>query len=316
MGILDRLTSLLLKKPSMTDVQSPSPKEPALRPGLAAVPSISEPIAPLHTPPGQSPQDASATVMPQVLAQSEATTSTSTTAQPPLRCPHCSADVSEPPKKKRKCVSCGQYMCVRKLPSGDVRLFTEEQAQSLCNRTLPTGERVLVTSQEAEVIDGQLLELRQQRMAEWWLKELRLPVSEYNGRCERLRADGKTVFWRDVIWSMCNDRLQTLISDRSYWNMKTLYYDMARFRNEEKKDCSHLLQEAARAELLHYKSEGVKRVEFISGDCKACKKLDGKRYRIEVALDTMPLPPAECKCVLKEEDEHYFCKSMWSGAPG
>lgn len=313
MGILKSLASLFVRSTSTGDTEQTPPTALRLAPPDEGVSGL---LKPNDSSGKTTPKDIEKEVSPAIPVAPSHDPVQASSAPAPLRCPHCNVDVLDVPKKKRKCSSCGQYVCVRKLPSGAVRLLTEEQAKSMCSRTLLSGERVLVTREEADVIDIQLAEAREQRMAEWWLKEFKFPVSEYTELCHKLKRDGKSVRWRDVIWSMCNARVQQLAAAQSFGQLKSLYYDMARFCNEERKDCSHLLKEASRAELLHYKSEGLKKVEFISGDCKACKKLDGKKYRIDVALETMPLPPPDCRCVLKEEDEHYFCKSMWAGVPG
>lgn len=317
MGILDALVSLFVKKTSSDDI--------AQKTNCETKPNSS--FTETHQTPAPTPSMSySTTIEPQAKQEEIDSQQQPSSVEFPnpiapalcdediLLCPHCKTKISDPPKKKRKCASCGQFMCVRKLPSGRIGLFTEEQAKSLCSRTLPSGERVLVTQQVAADIDKQWEQEYEKRRAEWWLKELKFSVQDYQKLCEQITSQGKSLRWRDVIWSMCNSRVQSLIASKSYWEMKLLYYDMARFCNEEKKDCSHLLREAARAELLNYQQSGVTVVEVIAGDCKTCKRLDGKKYKIAVALKSMPLPPANCTCKMKEDDDHVFCKSMWAGA--
>jgi len=77
-----------------------------------------------------------------------------------------------------------------------------------------------------------------------------------------------------------------------------IYYEMARLISEEGKDPKPYLSNALCIELQELKKGGAKTVRVVGcgmrGDdpsaCNKCIALHGKKYDIDVALQTLPIP--------------------------
>lgn len=98
----------------------------------------------------------------------------------------------------------------------------------------------------------------------------------------------------DILWSLYN-KLVMKTSDKH--KIKSLYYEMALFLNYEGKDYSRVRQESERMELMSYKELGVvKKVEICKTDssCEECKKMQGKVFTLDEALEKMPIPNSNC----------------------
>ena len=102
----------------------------------------------------------------------------------------------------------------------------------------------------------------------------------------------------DKQWAALNKTLAKAMKGNDWNEMKTTYFDMAMFCYDESRPFSHLLQEAHKAELRGYQQSGVvTRVSIMtskSDSCEQCAQLHGKKYSVEDALETMPIPVKDC----------------------
>jgi hypothetical protein len=89
---------------------------------------------------------------------------------------------------------------------------------------------------------------------------------------------------------------------------------MANFLNEHCEDSFHYLQKSCEMRLLEYKQQDiVTQVEIITfgeRSCESCRKLQGKRYTINDALKTMPIPNKECNIILYD-GKPGLCRCMY-----
>jgi hypothetical protein len=77
---------------------------------------------------------------------------------------------------------------------------------------------------------------------------------------------------------------------------------MTKFLKEEKKDPFILLREQGKTQLIQLKGDNYEQVKICLSKrksdpvpCEICLALEHKVYRIDCALDELPLPPKECK---------------------
>lgn len=63
-------------------------------------------------------------------------------------------------------------------------------------------------------------------------------------------------------------------------------------------------------ELMKMKEIGIEKVQWVCVDrCDACKKNEGKIFKIDDALKTMPIPHKECTNKFNICDS--FCQCLW-----
>ncbi len=102
----------------------------------------------------------------------------------------------------------------------------------------------------------------------------------------------------DKEWAALNKKLVKAMKGNDWDELKMTYFDMAMFCYDEGRSFFHLLEEARKAELRGYQqSPVVTRVSIMtskSGSCAQCVQLHGKKYSIEDALETMPIPVKDC----------------------
>jgi hypothetical protein len=207
-------------------------------------------------------------------------------------CPYCQGILVDQPKRKKKCPLCGNLIYVRTSPS--------------------TRKRRLVTKDEASRIDEEWNRLSYRK--EWLgrLQQFGVTKGDFDIRKRQLAEKlGKNVRDRDVIWSLFNTSVTRI---RDYGSLRTLYYNMALFVDEEVRDSFPFLQESAKMTLMMFGRRGRRRRVQISTarekSCDACRRLEGQRITIERALKTMPIPNRNCAFHLSNE-QWSFCRCSY-----
>lgn len=203
-------------------------------------------------------------------------------------CPYCGTVLDPPPKRKRKCPSCGQYVFVKTRPSD--------------------RQRVLVTEDEAKKIEA---EWERTNWLDRWLRDLEsLGVTREDFEKERSKRVGGKTGDRDTIWALFNRvALESMKAGRSgpYWSM-------AMFLEEEDRDFLTLRQQASKENLQEYERSGVvKNVEVLAAgnSCPSCAALNGRVFTIEEALQTMPILCRECTYKLRDDSARGWCRCVW-----
>jgi DNA-directed RNA polymerase subunit RPC12/RpoP len=195
-------------------------------------------------------------------------------------CPHCHTALERQPRRKTRCPRCGSDIYVRANPEiFDAPLLKEGDAYTVdFLRELdgygPSPAKFAATREELRIKNG----------------------------TEPLPCE--------VVWLMAR-RAAEQATDLQ--DAKLIYYKMALFLNRMGRDARPALEKSARAELLLYKQEGIKSVEVsacIGDSCPSCRELNGKRFTVEEALSTMPIPCRACSFELYDE-HHGFCRCCY-----
>ncbi len=206
------------------------------------------------------------------------------------KCPYCDAELEGIPQRKKKCSLCNNYIYVRTSPG--------------------SKEKKLVTKEQAEDIDKEYKKLHFKNKWLSYLKTHGVKEEDFDKATEKLTEKfGETPSVKDIIWLLFNETISKL---KDFDSLKMIYYEMALFLNEEKKDFSTVLQQSQKMDLLKYKQIGIKKVQILSAhnSCEACKKLNDKIFTVKDALEKMPLPCMNCKYIL-DDDSRGFCRCVF-----
>lgn len=212
---------------------------------------------------------------------------------PPMQpfCPHCGAEISPPPTRKRKCPHCRETILVRTRPD---------------NR-----QRVIVTEAQAEEIDQAWGEKR----AEDWLAKKSRAYGATEDDVARVQSEltqqfGRPPATRDVAWRLANERVSMLTQREDWGGLGNLYWQMALQLYEEGRNHTDLAKEANRFKLLGMRESsprgGKTRVQVLTA-CPASKTFDDRVFTIDQALEEMPIPAADC--------DHHI-RAIVPGRPG
>ena len=193
-----------------------------------------------------------------------------------IKCPYCQNILEKKPSRKTSCPFCKKHIYIK-----SSKLVTEEEAKAIEQKWKFTHD----------------------------LAKLKISEKEYDDHKAKLaKKFGFEPIFFDVAWDLLNARALRLAKSRNFNNLGILYYEMARFLNEEGKDFFHVLKQSKEMELEHLKTMGVKKVEIMCGPgaCPSCLKLDKKILAIDEALKIMPVPNKDCTNVLYDN----FCRCL------
>ena len=110
---------------------------------------------------------------------------------------------------------------------------------------------------------------------------------------ELLETTGVAPTKTSVTMSLFNENIMKV---RDLNEREERYDRLAIILNRAGEESFHILKAGAKTKLAALKKEGFTNVSlFTSGECEACKPLNGKILSIEEAARTMPLPIKECK---------------------
>ena len=186
-------------------------------------------------------------------------------------CPSCRVTLARPPKRRAKCIHCGQPILVRK-----GRLCTEEEARAIdvCNATGIPLQRLWAT--------------RQLLTQDW----------------------GRGASAGDAAWRLLNELGVTTPDHHSrgmiYFQMARYLWEdgrdhLAMARESRKMELLNW-EKAVRNGLLH---DSVRVVVITCGEmsCPACQTLAGREFTLKLALAQSPIPvpdPTRCAPVASE----------------
>lgn len=207
------------------------------------------------------------------------------------KCPYCDFILKKFPERKTKCTNCQNTIFVKISPL--------------------KNNKIIVTEKEAKEIDKEWDEIN--------FKTKRLEdLSKYNITNQDFEKEKKTLekrFWtnpsnNDIIWGLFNKVLQIVPQEEA----KIVYYEMAIFLASEWKQCSHLLEQSSKIELLNYKKHWINKVEIIWSDnsCESCKKIQGTIISIEEALQKSLIPCKQCSNKIFSDGIN-FCRCSYIG---
>ena len=180
-----------------------------------------------------------------------------------------------PPKRKKKCQACGNYVYVRTHPH--------------------TKEKTWLTEEGAAEVDQLYTELSTASGIIDTLKAA-LGIEKYNGQFEALQRSNPEFSYSDVVMQLCLRNRH--LADRMMLFQMALFAFDAGYRQYYYDFASA----SQRRELEEYQANGVTHVEILGGECEACEKLDGKTMTVRQAMDKMPLPCKKCTTWLEPEE--------------
>jgi phage FluMu protein Com len=185
-------------------------------------------------------------------------------------------------KKKIKCPYCQNVL--EKKPSRKTKC-------PVCKEYIYVRSQELVTEERANIIDE--------------LKRFDFTEEQYkNSENEVAKKFGHKPKCDDVIWNLCN---KEIIKNRNdYSKLNSIYSNMAHFLYDRDKDCFQILQQAKKMKLLYLKSMGSEEVEIMGGGCTSSQELNGKIFKIDDALEQMPIPNKSCSNIRKNK-KRAFC---------
>ncbi len=185
------------------------------------------------------------------------------------KCPYCSVALDPPPKRKKNCPNCSNFIYVR--------------------------NRKLLTEFDALKQDWLL-----------YLSPINVSSGDFDhAKAQLTHQFGHVPGFYDVVWRILND---IITPRRSSADIEIAYREMARVASFEQKDPRPYLAQALTTSLQAMKKRGIKRVIIYSyggepdfSTCEACRSLHGKELFIDEALVTLPIPnmcthDTGCRC--------------------
>lgn len=208
-------------------------------------------------------------------------------------CPCCGTKLDKIPGRKKECLACKNFMYVRTSPQ--------------------TGEKIVLSEEGAKKVDK---EWTIKRILNGYKDELKSEFGVTDRDYERCRNDlmnqfGKEPSERDTTWAIFNQLLSKKMGN--FHAMQMIYYKMAWFLNDEKRDFTVILGLVAKMQLMDYKKSSiVKKVSIIpcGNSCDPCKGQNDKKIRIDVALEEMPLPCKDCTNIVNG-GVRGFCRCIY-----
>lgn len=203
-------------------------------------------------------------------------------------CPYCHTYLEKIPTRKKKCPECGKPIYIKYRPNDRTkRLVTEEQSK----------------------------EIEEEWQDYLFVKEVTEEFGITKQELDRERGDlakqfGQQPNSNDLKWRLYNRAIE---KEKDMQKLKSIYYSMALFVQEEGRDPLPLLLKSHRCDLSEMKKNGITKVKVrTSGEqsCAECRKLKGQVFSIEEALDTMPLPCKRCMMWLDQE-KYSFCRCFY-----
>ncbi|WP_342304933.1 TerB N-terminal domain-containing protein [Methanolobus sp. ZRKC5] len=174
-----------------------------------------------------------------------------------LICPYCDMKLDKPPKRKKKCSHCDNYIYVR-------------SSRILFPSTCLTEDEALATSEF------------------YSLKEHGIEKDDFFQKHEQM---GKKQYVSTCI-GMYKD---LLLEKTDLFELKSINFKLALLHYKLGNEFISYLQHSAKMELMDLKQKGYKKVKISSvGSCDTCKKLNGRVLTIEETLKEKPVPCIDC----------------------
>ena len=173
----------------------------------------------------------------------------------------------------------------------------------LCGKPILVRKGRLCTDEEGRAVE--------------WCSRLRIDEAEFQQTRERLSAQfGKVASCGDTVWRLMHKVLEAA---PAWHGRKMIYFQMARFLWEEKRDCLEVRRQSVRMELAGWKAASdmglldLKRVRLRvitsrAASCPECRRLDGHLFTYEEAESGMPLPVAACTHEKAEDQPRGWCR--------
>lgn len=230
-------------------------------------------------------------------AQSQPQTE-SASQTPTANCPNCAKALPKFPSRKAKCPFCSSVFFVRTDP------FTRKR--------LVLSESQLADNEKAWQKYGNISEFKR-ALTEASGKDFdSLFVQVKN----RIRAEfDREPSESDVLWAVSNSLVAEAIKKHKTDLIQQIHWAQSVFLCSHGKDYSYIRQADFKTMLLEYKRDSVVRAVSITtakdSSCDYCKKLEGKRFSIDEALQEKPLPCKQCTFGTEDGSAMGWCRCTY-----
>lgn len=213
-------------------------------------------------------------------------------------CPYCHKALKKIPGSKTKCPHCGHFIYVRTKPTN--------------------GQRILIKEDQIEQIEQEWQDYFIVRDFKERIKSQ--CGSGFNKKYSAIKDEltkkfGLEPLEEDILWGLSNHLLLGLMKKGDWQEMKTIYFAQASFLHDDGQDCMKVLGEAHKCDLRDYaRSKLIRKVEIITcgeSSCPSCRKLSGKIFTIERALNEMPLPEKDCSSEPNLKSKQGWCRCCY-----
>ena len=156
-----------------------------------------------------------------------------------------------------------------------------------------------------------------------WLRKLELSRRDFESERDRLSLHhGVQANPRDIVYSLMNQLLMKYGQPPNFDQLKMVYFQMALFLHEERRNPFKLKQEAIKSDLSKWRKQAEKgsldlernRVKVItcgSDSCAECRKLNGATFHLDEAFEKMPIPVRAC-AKWSEENSYGWCRCEYA----
>ena len=208
-------------------------------------------------------------------------------------CPYCGDSFPTFPKRKRKCPRCQNVIVIWR-------------GRKRTERTLVTEARAALLEAEEEAERLRILAEIEQDPERRFRRVARmvdgLQISDAEIR-QQLAAPSMSE--HDAAWGLFNQNVTRCMAENNFRLMSLTYFKMALQLYNEGREFRRLLVEANRMKLKEIRQWSLESPGLVSGvliysdGCDSCSELDGRRYSLEEAIRSQPLPHPECTVELK-----------------
>ncbi len=204
-----------------------------------------------------------------------------------VKCPYCGVEFDEAPNRKKMCFNCKNTLYPR------INFYTDEM-HYLTQRELEDFEKIRsMYKAEAKFL---------KKFQGYGLKQKKFEKrrKKYEKKVNKLNQEYDGFAF---ITSIFNELVSKNFDKLSFHDLEMMYYDMAGLLYKYNQSFFTFLKESVKMQLYHWKQiqdiqeENGKKlyVQINTFCCEKCRQLDGERYKVDEALEKMPIPVEDCE---------------------
>lgn len=177
-------------------------------------------------------------------------------------CPYCASILDKPPKKKKKCPQCGNFIYVR-------------SSRVLFPSTCLTEDEAFATDEYYN------------------FKEYGFEKEDFFAKHRALcDKHGDSISYTKTCISVYEE---LILEKTELFQLQSLYFRIALLKYKQGEEFFPHLQQHAKLQLTSLKQKGYDRVKISSiGSCEMCQQLNGRVLSVNEALKEKPIPNMKC----------------------
>lgn len=198
----------------------------------------------------------------------------------PAACPYCQSTIPRIPKRRTRCPSCGQMICVR-----EGRICTEEGAR-----------------------------------AADWIRRLQIPSEAVAEAEKHLTKEfSRPPSPSDVVWRLMNAAASKTTNVQQlrllYWQMAEFLWEEGRDHVHTAREAVRMgmagWEQAADQGLIDWSRTRLVVITAREHSCEACRMLEGVTFTYHEACTQMPLPVANCTHGVSRSGQPGWCRCVY-----